>query len=67
MLELKVLAEKQEEKELLQKDQIEALKKLDSVVEMIDMLKEINKNISDSLNDVMNHDIRKISFYSFIY
>lgn len=51
LLELKVLAEKQEEKELLQKDQIEALKKLDSVVEMIDMLKEINKNISDSLND----------------
>lgn len=60
------MAEKQEEKELLQKDQIEALKKLDSVVEMIDMLKEINKNISDSLNDVMNHDIKK-NFISFVY
>nr|XP_027194523.1 caprin-1-like [Dermatophagoides pteronyssinus] len=39
------------EKETLAKEQLDAVKKLDSVVEMIDMLKEINKNIHDNLND----------------
>lgn len=39
----------------LEPDQKNAIKKLDSVVEMVDMLKEINKNVSDCLNDVSNH------------
>ena len=36
----------------LEADQKVAVKKLDGVVEMIDMLKEIGKNVTDGLNDV---------------
>ena len=36
----------------LDKDQKEALSKLDYVNEAIDMLKDIRKNVTESLNDV---------------
>lgn len=48
-MEIKALEDKGQQ---LEPDQVTAVKKLDSVVEMIDTLKEINKNVTDSLNEV---------------
>lgn len=36
----------------LQPEQKEAVKKLDNVIELVDTLKEVKKNVTDSLNDV---------------
>ena len=39
----------------LEAEQKKAVKKLDGVIEMIDILKEIGKNLTDSLNDVSSY------------
>ncbi|UXI19067.1 Skt5p [Sarcoptes scabiei] len=48
LLEIKNLEDKGNQ---LEQDQVVAVKKLDGVSEMIDILKEINKNVTDSLNE----------------
>lgn len=50
MLDLKASEDKGQ---VLQQDQVIAVKKLDGVVEMIDILKDINKSVSDSLTEVI--------------
>jgi len=49
LLEIKALEDKGQQLEAEQKI---AVKKLDNVVEMIDMLKEIGKNVTDGLSEV---------------
>ena len=59
MLELKALEDKGQQ---LEADQKVAVKKLENVVEMIDMLKEIGKNVTDGLNDVSESDFFQMNF-----
>lgn len=49
LLEIKALEDKGQQ---LEAEQKAAVKKLDSVVEMIDLLKDIGKSVSDELSNV---------------
>lgn len=49
LLEIKALEDKGQQ---LEAEQLVAVKKLDSVVEMIDLLKDIGKSVSDELSNV---------------